>query len=63
MDRHRPSGASAMNVRDPMSKQKMSDICEPGPLKRAQGIESFQINNRNLFVYFWIKIWTFSIII
>jgi hypothetical protein len=52
MDRHRPSGASAMNVRDPMSKQKMSDICEPGPLKRAQGIRSFQIKNRNSFVYF-----------
>jgi len=38
MDRHRPSGASAINARDPMSKQKMSNICEPGPLKRAQGI-------------------------
>jgi hypothetical protein len=36
--RHRPSGASVMNARDPMSKQKMSNICEPGPLKRAQGM-------------------------
>jgi hypothetical protein len=44
MDRHRPSGASVMNARDPMSKQKMSNICEPGPLKRAQGMESFQIH-------------------
>lgn len=35
--RHRPAGASVMNARDPMSKQKMSNICEPGPLKRAQG--------------------------
>jgi hypothetical protein len=38
MDRHRPSGVSVMNVKDPMSKQKMSNICEPGPLKRTQGI-------------------------
>ena len=37
IDRHRPSGASVMNARDPMSKQKMSNIYEPGPLKRAQG--------------------------
>ncbi|CAF4611601.1 unnamed protein product, partial [Rotaria magnacalcarata] len=36
--RHRPSGASVMNARDPMTKQKMSNICEPGPLKRAQGL-------------------------
>jgi hypothetical protein len=36
--RHRPSGASAMNTKDPMAKQKMSSIYEPGPLKRAQGI-------------------------
>jgi hypothetical protein len=35
--RHRPTGASAMNARDPMAKQKMSSIGEPGPLKRAQG--------------------------
>ena len=35
--RHRPTGASVMNARDPMSKQKMSNIYEPGPLKRAQG--------------------------
>lgn len=35
--RHRPAGASAMNSRDPMAKQKMSDFAEPGPLKRAQG--------------------------
>jgi hypothetical protein len=43
--RHRPSGASVMNARDPMTKQKMSNICEPGPLKRAQGrdnIENFE---------------------
>lgn len=38
IDRHRPAGASVMNARDPMSKQKMSNICEPGPLKRTQGI-------------------------
>ncbi len=43
MDRHRPSGVSVMNTKDPMSKQKMSNICEPGPLKRAQGIKNFQI--------------------
>ena len=36
--RHRPTGASVMNARDPMTKQKMSNICEPGPLKRAQGL-------------------------
>jgi hypothetical protein len=36
--RHRPSGGSVMTTRDPMAKQKISDICEPGPLKRAQGI-------------------------
>ena len=35
--RHRPAGASVMNARDPINKQKMSNICEPGPLKRAQG--------------------------
>lgn len=35
--RHRPAGASAMNARDPTAKQKMADIAEPGPLKRAQG--------------------------
>ncbi|CAF4012752.1 unnamed protein product, partial [Rotaria sp. Silwood1] len=29
--RHRPAGASVMNARDPMTKQKMSSICEPGP--------------------------------
>ncbi len=34
--RHRPAGASVMNARDPMAKQKMSNIYEPGPLKRAQ---------------------------
>ncbi|UJR28271.1 hypothetical protein I4U23_009521 [Adineta vaga] len=38
IDRHRPSGASVMNARDPMTKQKMSTICEPGPLKRAQAL-------------------------
>lgn len=37
MDRHRTSGASLINGRDPMNKQKTSDIGEPGPLKRAQG--------------------------
>ena len=37
--RHRPTGASVMNARDPMTKQKMSNICEPGPLKRAQGLK------------------------
>lgn len=36
--RHRPAGASVMNARDLMTKQKMSNIGEPGPLKRAQGI-------------------------
>ncbi len=36
--RHRPTGSSVMNTRDPMAKQKMSSIGEPGPLKRAQGI-------------------------
>ena len=40
--RHRPAGASVMNARDPMSKQKMSSICEPGPLKRAQGKNSYK---------------------
>lgn len=40
IERNRPAGASVMNARDPMSKQKMSNICEPGPLKRAQGIAS-----------------------
>ena len=38
IDRHRPSGASVMNGKDPMTKQKMSNIAEPGPLRRAQGI-------------------------
>ncbi|CAF1543071.1 unnamed protein product, partial [Adineta ricciae] len=37
IDRYRPAGASVMNSRDPMTKQKMSNISEPGPLKRAQG--------------------------
>jgi hypothetical protein len=37
INRHRPSGASAMNARDPLAKQKMSNVGEPGPLKRAQG--------------------------
>lgn len=37
IDRHRPSGASVTNARDPMTKQKMSTISEPGPLKRTQG--------------------------
>ncbi|CAF1389462.1 unnamed protein product, partial [Didymodactylos carnosus] len=36
--RHRPSGASCMNARDPMAKQKMSAINEPGPLKRFPGL-------------------------
>lgn len=35
--RHRPAGASAMNARDHTGKQKLGDIAEPGPLKRAQG--------------------------
>ncbi len=48
IDRHRPAGASVMNARDPMSKQKMSNICEPGPLKRAQGIPRFHIDNKTL---------------
>jgi hypothetical protein len=39
LDRHRSSGASAMNARDLVSKQKVSNIGEPGPLKRAQGKE------------------------
>jgi hypothetical protein len=42
--RHRPSGASVMNARDPMTKQKMTNICEPGPLKRAQGIVKFNMS-------------------
>jgi hypothetical protein len=37
--RHRPTGASVMNARDPMTKQKMTNIYEPGPLKRAQGLK------------------------
>ncbi len=54
MDRHRPSGASAMNARDPMSKQKMSNISEPGPLKRAQGRKNleFQITERYGLMFF-----------
>ena len=46
MDRHRPTGASATNARDPMSKQKMSNIGEPGPLKRAQGTARFLCSDR-----------------
>jgi len=38
LNRQRPSGASVVSNRDPMAKQKMSSICEPGPLKRAQGL-------------------------
>jgi hypothetical protein len=52
--RHRPSGASVMNARDPMTKQKMSNICEPGPLKRAQGrdnIEDFEFHRALLLIY------------
>ncbi|CAF2728782.1 unnamed protein product [Rotaria sp. Silwood2] len=49
--RHRPAGASVMNARDPMTKQKMSNICEPGPLKRAQGI----VNNNNLIYLIELK--------
>ena len=37
INRYRPAGASAMNSRDPLAKQKASDVGEPGRLKRAQG--------------------------
>ena len=37
INRNRPAGASAMNTRDPMLKQKLINMCEPGPLKRVQG--------------------------
>ncbi|CAF4367466.1 unnamed protein product, partial [Adineta steineri] len=38
IDRNRPTGASVMNTKDSMGKQKIPNIVEPGPLKRAQGI-------------------------
>ncbi|CAF4362464.1 unnamed protein product, partial [Adineta steineri] len=36
IDRNRPTGASVMNTKDSMGKQKIPNIVEPGPLKRAQ---------------------------
>jgi len=45
--RQRATGASAMNSRDPIAKQKMSSIGEPGPLKRAQGKFDHFINILN----------------
>lgn len=55
LNRDRPAGASVMNARDPMSKQKMSNICEPGPLKRAQGKNKILLNSVEIAVRFLFK--------
>jgi hypothetical protein len=68
IDRHRPSGASAvMNARDPMSKQKVPNSCEPGPLKRAQGIETLKMKEKkhtlqtNMFLRFKSRLFIYWI--
>ncbi|CAF0958063.1 unnamed protein product [Rotaria sordida] len=45
IDRQGSYGVSFINSQDSMSKQKMSNISEPGPLKRAQGLTDLDHNS------------------